>query len=424
MTRRTDWDDRMADVLLAEAVGGQSPPDLGGRIRRKVASRRQRRRARRALVAAAACLLLVAAVWLAWPGPEPRPVQTEPATAAYPEPAAAGSYTVLGGGRVCRGAAVATDEAEAHLSLGGYVRVAMRAQTALVVAGSEDAEEVELEYGEIECEVAARKRRTFSVRTELGTVSVAGTRFTVQLEQEEDGMKVKSMMVKVMVGAVVVTALGAEPVVVHAAERRVWRRDRRGGDQVGIEAVQNAETPLEKARVALALLERSLEAQQERIENETLQDAEVAAALKAWQEAARAYTRALNDHPEYRDLKADREAAREELSKLVREVRGRGRDEWRKRRDEFTKLRRRSTELRSKMTKLADNVPKFVELKKKRQQALDQFLAKYADKLKANEKYQDLAYQLEELELWEGQIEDQRRAERRQRRRERAEEQD
>lgn len=423
MTQRTDWDDRIADVFLAEALGRKPPPDLSGRIRRKVASRRRARRTRRALVAAAAGLALAGALWLARPDRRPPPsVETEPAAATYPKPAAAGSYAVAGEGPVCRGAALTTDEGEAHLSLGGYVRVAMRPQTAVVLAGSDNAEELELEYGEIECDVEEGKDRTFSVRTELGAVSVAGTRFTVQLEQEEDGMNIKSMVVKVMVGAVVVTALGADPAVVHAGERRAWQRDRGGRDRVGIETVEDADTPLEKARVACRLLERALESQREQIENETLQDADVAAALKAWQDATRVYTEALNNHPEYQDLKADRKAAREELRKLMREMRGRGRDEWRKRRDEFTKLRNRSTELRGKMTKLADRVPKFVELKKKKQDTLEQFLTQYQEKLKANEKYQELGERLEELEAWEGEIEDRRREERRRRRRERAEE--
>jgi hypothetical protein len=408
-----DWNDRITDVFLAEAVSGTPPPDLRERIRERAASRRRARRARRALLAAAASFALAAGLWLAWPD-RPEPV-------AYPAPAATGACTVLGGGPVSRGAVLTAEGDEAGLVLGGYVRVAMKPETTVVVAGSKNAEELVLERGEIECDVEVREGCTFSVQTEVGTVSVMGTRFTVQMEQEEDRMSVKSMAVKVMVGSVVVTALGAGPAVLHAGERRVGpgRRPGRDRDRPVVEAIEGAETPQEKAQAAYALLERALEAQRREIELKVLQDPEVAAALKAWQKAAATYTKEVNDHPEYSDLKKAREATREDFRKLMTDLRGQGRDEWRKRRDEFTKLRERSAELRGKMTKLAGSVPRFVELKQKRQDALETFLTTYQEKLKANEDYVELGKQLEEVEALADQVEEQLREQRRQAWRER-----
>ena len=407
--KREEWTDRLVDSFLQEAVAGERPSDQTRQILARAASRGRRRvRAWAPLAAAAAVLVVTAGVWTWWP----QKVRQPP---VYPPPAASGAYTVEGDAQVRRGAVIETHEGEARLLLGGYARITMRPGSTAVIAGRENAEEIFLTRGEVECEVEGRKDRLFSVQTELGTVSVVGTRFTVQLTGEENDMNARTVMVKVIVGTVMVTSLGASPSVLHAGERGVWGR-RRPGLDTERPAFQDAKTPLEKARAACLLQERALKAQRQQIEDEVLQDAEVAAAMKASQAAARAPHTGPHDHPDYGDLKQAREAVAAEFQKLTARLRRGRREDWQKSRQEFGKLRTRSAELRGKMLKLAEAVPELAELKKKTQDALIAFLTKYQEKLNANKKYADLGKQLEEIAEWAREIDDQMTEERRTRR--------
>jgi len=409
--KREEWTDRLVDAFLREALAGERPPDQARRILARAAARRRRRPrtwAPLAAAAAAAVMVLVAGVWTWRPREGPRPP-------AYPAPTATGAYTVEGDARLRRGSVVVTHDGEARLLLGGYARVTMRPESTAVIAGREDAEEIFLTRGEVECEVDSSKDRSFSVQTELGTVSVVGTRFTVQLAGQENGMNAKTMLVKVLAGTVIVTSLSAGPSVLHAGERGTWGRWRPGP---GAErpAIQDAKTPLEKERAACALQEQALKAQRQQIENQVLQDAEVAAALKASQAAARAYHTELNDHPEYGDLKQARADVAAEFRKLMAQFRRGRRGDWQKRRQQFNKLRSRSAELRGKMIKLVDAVPELAELKKKKQDAMIAFLTKYQEKLNANKNYAELGRQLKELAEWAREIDDQIAEERSRRR--------
>ena len=190
---REDWKDRLIDGLLREVVGGETPPNLAGRILAKACPEKKRPRVRRVTWASGIAATIVAAgcIFAFWP--------------RYPALRARGDYEVAGGGRVRREAVLETKEREAELELGGYAAVRMSPRTSVRIEGDRFAEAVYLRRGEVLCDVA-RERGTFEVKSDIGVVSVSGTRFSVSILGEEGGtnMSAKRMLVKVMAGAVLV----------------------------------------------------------------------------------------------------------------------------------------------------------------------------------------------------------------------------
>ncbi len=183
--------DRLIDVLLREEFAGKVPPDLADRILERARTRR-RRRPWWIIPAAAAVFAAIGAALLLLPGP-----------GRYPAPMALGTYAVLGGGPVARGAVVTTPEAPARLKLGHYVRVAVAPQSAVRLGGGPYEETLELWGGQVTCEVMPQGG-AFTVQTDAGSVRALGTRFTVRvLEPKGDEMmKTPRMWVQVLAGAV------------------------------------------------------------------------------------------------------------------------------------------------------------------------------------------------------------------------------
>jgi len=127
--------------------------------------------------------------------------------ASYPEPTASGTYTVEGGGAIRRGATLVAVAEQVNVSLGGYCDLALAPDSRATIEGDEKDEAIFLHRGRVECSVD-RDNGAFRVRTETGTVDVTGTRFIVQVQEEEgEGeVSIKTMFVKVLAGAVLVTA--------------------------------------------------------------------------------------------------------------------------------------------------------------------------------------------------------------------------
>ncbi len=111
-----------------------------------------------------------------------------PFEGAYPEMRADGSYTVVDGGEFFFSDAATTENDSARLILGNYCNIGIEEKSRLRIDGEDWAEEIFLEKGGMTCEVD-RKKGAFAVRTEVGTVSVTGTKFTVQLQEPEGGDK-------------------------------------------------------------------------------------------------------------------------------------------------------------------------------------------------------------------------------------------
>lgn len=155
---------------------------------------RPRRRRPVAWVAAAAAAVLVVAGGLAL------------LAGRYRAPRASGAYRVAGGGPVQRGSVIHAQAGSATVALGGYCRVNLDAGSALQIAGTKHAEEVFLKQGRAVCE-ADRGVGTFAVRTEVGTVSVTGTRFAVTMIENrgDEDMFDRRMAVRVLAGAVLVS---------------------------------------------------------------------------------------------------------------------------------------------------------------------------------------------------------------------------
>ena len=188
-----DHRDRLIDLLLEEELGGHAPPDL---TRRVLARAFPARRPWLRIVAAAALLLV--AVGVGW----------YLIRSGYPGPKAVGSFEVVDGGAVRRGAALRARNGTATLELGGYSQLVLQPGAQVRIEGKEFAEEVSLETGEVHCQVD-RNVGTFAVRTPSGTVSVKGTTFTVQLIEEkgEKAMVERRLFVRVLSGSVLLAGI-------------------------------------------------------------------------------------------------------------------------------------------------------------------------------------------------------------------------
>ncbi|MHC4607381.1 MAG: FecR domain-containing protein, partial [Planctomycetota bacterium] len=194
---------RLVNALLFEVVGGETAPDLTERIMARAFPSKRRVWAWAGAAAWAAALLVAVGVWL---------IAGEP----YPDPTAEGSFTVEGGGALDRGKTIVAAE-KTTLKLGGYCTVAMEPESRLEIGGEPEAEEIYLESGTATCEVD-RGKGTFTVRSGAGTVVVRGTRFHITVTRKEGGEV--SMHVKVLLGAVLLCALGAEDQVLAKGEER------------------------------------------------------------------------------------------------------------------------------------------------------------------------------------------------------------
>lgn len=215
------WLDRLIHTLLQEELGGQHPPDLTKRVMAR-ATRRGRWVGYAVAAAAALAAVLIGEWWF---------------FGRYPAPRATGGYTVEGGEAVGRGATLHTAEASAAVVLGGYCQVEIEPESSVQIEGVRGDEQIELARGGVTCEVDRGVGR-FAVRSEVGTVSVTGTKFSVQLVEGGAGMAGKQMLVRVLVGAVLVSGSWGQTALAAGEGRgfrregeRVVRRDGEGGER-------------------------------------------------------------------------------------------------------------------------------------------------------------------------------------------------
>ncbi len=210
-----DERDRLIHTLLQETLGGETPPDVTAGVLHRVYAH-GRGQPVEAPVATASRQSALGALHFRRPWLIPSAAVAAMAIFAvcawavyahwnYPSPTASGDYRVVGGGPVQRGAVIATDDSKAALVMGGYCHVDISPQSRLRLEGAKHAEEIFLETGLATCEVN-RNVGTFAVRTQVGTVWVTGTKFTVRVKDEGDSkMSGKHMIVKVLVGSVMLT---------------------------------------------------------------------------------------------------------------------------------------------------------------------------------------------------------------------------
>lgn len=237
--------DRLVDTLLHELLGGEVPPDLRERIVSRAFPRRSRWRTWGALAAATAALVLAAlGVWwlLAHSAARPPTVEQRPpqAPAPYPAARASGRYAIEGRGALARGATLVTEAGAAELVLGGYCHIALAPGTRLRWEGLMRREEVFLFQGQVTCEVETA-RGGFAVRTEVGTASVAGTRFTVRMTEGDQAMPVPKMWVRVLAGTVLLAGAGGQTVLTAGEEKtEVKSEDPPEERAVGKEGLANA----------------------------------------------------------------------------------------------------------------------------------------------------------------------------------------
>lgn len=188
-----DLRDQLLDALLREELGGEHLPNLTDRILARAGGQRRRLTPRALATLAVAAVLLLVLGWLFL-------------GQSYPEPQASGQYEVVDGGAIRRGAVLRTQDQPANLVLGGYCHVQIKPNTILRIEGQPRAEGLFLEKGELDCSVTGGQG-TFTVRTDLGEVSVVGTQFQVRVFEEKGDAEMfnKHMLVGVVAGAVLVS---------------------------------------------------------------------------------------------------------------------------------------------------------------------------------------------------------------------------
>jgi hypothetical protein len=103
-----------------------------------------------------------------------------------------------------------------------------RPGTLLRIEGQERAEEIQVDVGEVHCTVAPA-RGSFTVRTPAGTVSVVGTELIVRVvdSEGEDPMLDRRMIVRVLVGAVLVSGTWGSFQLVAGEEKQVPKTEKK-----------------------------------------------------------------------------------------------------------------------------------------------------------------------------------------------------
>jgi hypothetical protein len=211
-------------VFLEEELGGKNPPDLSQAILEKVFGDEDSRSAsvraggassrrlvwRRWIVpaAAAAAIVIGLAVWMLMP-------------AGYPDITISGDYQITSGEGLGRGAVIRTEDGSAVLEMGGYCRVNIEPWTTVRVDGADRNEQLFVEIGMVVCTVDSDVG-LFSVRSELGSASVKGTKFTVYVE--ESGGR-RQMRVQVAEGAVDVSNGSSHSMILAGRERTIVRAE-------------------------------------------------------------------------------------------------------------------------------------------------------------------------------------------------------
>lgn len=200
--RLTEHHDRLIDMLLDEVLGDKVPADLTGKIMARVP--RPGRRLRWWIPAAAAALLLT--------GVTARLILVP----KYPEPQVLGHAKAGERTRVQRGETLTTGTEQRDLLLGGYCHLGVEPNSQVQIRGTKRAESVFLTKGGMTCEVN-RGKGTFEVVTQMGTVSVTGTRFNVKLVEGEDGGPMSTIAGKTAT-ALAVAVLAGSVSVQHNGE--------------------------------------------------------------------------------------------------------------------------------------------------------------------------------------------------------------
>jgi len=391
---RDFWRDRFMDMLLRERLAEERPPQLGPRILRALPPPRVRRVFWWPLAAAAAAALLAAPWLLRWWGSGPQPPVE---VIAYPAPQMNGGVNVAGNGPAVRAARLHTEADAGEVVLGGYARVQMQPGTTLQLQGREQAEKVWLEKGEILCRVISGRGRSFAVQTEAGTASVLGTEFSVQIR--ENAMKVKEMVVKVLTGAVLVTAAHAGQATVRAEDEAAAVVVTPDHIQMGVRQAVTNETPEMKEVRALQIQLEFLRDEQRAIRNAAMKSPEVAAAIDAHKAAVGAFTEKLDANPEYKALLAEKEKLGEQVLTLQREA-GNLKDPQVRQKyyAELGPTYRKVHEVNQKIVAFPDAMPELAALKRAKQDAAVAFLKVLEGKLGADTEYTRLEGRIKEIQ--------------------------
>ena len=174
----------------------------------------------------------------------------------------------------------------------------------------------------------------------------------------------------------------------------------------GQDAAGSAKTPLDQERRTLGIIRAQLLKRKQQIEDATLTEPDVAAALDAARKGAEAYYAALAPNTEYQGMKAEQEALRTER----RELYTRGRDMDKKERNQVLRdISEGLKELSPKIADFADTVPELAALNETKTKASVAFCDLLDKKLEATKEWKAVTEELEGLQDWSNDLNEQSR---------------
>lgn len=380
----TDWEDRLIDTMLEENVGEDLPPDLRGPIMRKIHCRSRHRIILTILTTAAAIAFLL---FFAYQKPEEHiPVAPRLLTQQY---RIEGDYQFIE-------KQIVTGDKSALLYMGQdeYIKV---------LIGSDSIVQVEenrllLRRGFVDCEVE-KNHGGFEVHTDVGTAEVLGTRFVVHVLEKENEMLGKRMMVKVLTGAVMVSAIfGNISNTINAGDVAIVANGQRM--VVAEKKDEKAVTPQQIELKAIRALRGILEGRAARIREEMLQDDNIAALLASATKATNTYFAKLEANETYKQLQAEK---KEIIANQRRNTNWGEMDEearktlWKEMRQSY----HRQVEITRELTEIAETDE---QLKPLRKAMLDAWLAyqkSFEEKLSQSKEYAALQARIIEIDTWQ-----------------------
>ncbi len=362
--KKIDWDNQFLDMLLDEQVGGDTPPDVLARVQARVA--RQTPKAvvwPKRLLAAAAVMAVAGFLWLALkPG--------------YPQPQSRGCVAADG---VKRNSRLSAGPNGGRLQLGGYVNIDLAPGTALTLNGSDNNESIALEQGRVSCRVD-QGRGGFSVMTELGSVWVVGTEFTVDLRQ--DGR----MDVAVQSGMVLVTPRGETT----GQLLKVGERKTLGRPPVLVPGTDL--TPQEHRK--LTSRETSITARLLTLQTQAWNSADVQEAMARAENAAQQLEDRVAANPRYNELRQTVKEMQKRLQTLEASDLHRSSKTYQ---EEVVTMQRDLRRIRGSLNALIAGDPKLADLKKQEEAAWLEFFNVYNRALAQDADYQKAVKELESV---------------------------
>jgi len=378
----TDLEDRLVGMMLEEKAGGDIPPDLRDRIMHQLRRRSRKLIILKIIAATAAIALLILFVYQK---PE-KQIQIKP-------PVMTEKYRVVGEYKLIE-KQIVTGDRSALLFMGHdeYIKVMIGPHSKVQV---EDGR-ILLRRGFVDCEIE-KNCGGFEVDTDVGVAEVLGTRFIVHVLDKENRMFGKRMMVKVLTGAVMVSAMIGDMSSSACAGEVVVVNNQ--GLVAAAKTDEKAQTPAEIELKAISSLKKTFEAKATSIREEILQDTEVATLLTTATNSTNTYFAKLETNETYKQLQNEKK----EIADQSRAIDW-GKMDKEERKNAYREMGhswRRRREINKELASLGETDEELKPLRKAMQKAWVTYQKSLENKLNQNKEYVALQAKIIEVSKWQ-----------------------